>query len=113
MLLASFCDHLCNGLNRVCLACLLVDQNDLSRARDALILLENRAQVVNVTVQHLQVDAVLGGVDSECANRKTSDGRNVAGLTTLGLDDEDTAARGRGGLTAGVCVLDESVQTCV
>lgn len=111
--LASLCDHLRNDLDRVCLARFLVDQDDLSRAGDTLVLLEYVTQVVDVAVQHLEVDAVFGSVDSERADRETGNGRNVAGFTTLGFDDEDTAARCGCGLTAGVGVLDESVQTCV
>jgi hypothetical protein len=106
-------DHLCNGLNGVCLAGFLVDQDDLSGARDTLVLPEDIGQVVNVTVQHLEVDAVLGCVDCERTDGETGDCSDVARFTTLGFDDEDTATGSGGRLTTGVSILDEGVQTCV
>ena len=111
--LAGLGDHLCNGLNGVCLAGLFVDQDDLSRAGNTLVLPEDIGQVVNVTIQHLEVDAVLGCVDCERTDGETGDCGNVARFTTLGFDDEDTTTRGGGRLTTGVSILDEGVQTCV
>ena len=111
--LAGFGNHLCDHLYGVGLAGLLVDEDDLSGARDALVLPKDRGQVVDVAVKHLQVDAVLGCVDGERTDRETGDGGNVTGFTTLCFDDEDTATRGGGGLTAGIGVLNEGIQACV
>jgi hypothetical protein len=111
--LTSLCNHLRNHLDTVCLRGLLVDQDDLARPADTLILLEHGSEMVNVAVQHLQVDAILGCVDSQSSNAESRYSSDVARLATLSLNDEDTATRRRCTLSARIRVLDQCVQACI
>lgn len=104
--LTRLCNHVCDDLHSVRLGRLLVDKDDFARAVLALVFEENVAEMVNVVVEHLKVDAVFGCVHGESTDRKTGNGGDVARLSTLCLDDEYSPSRGGRRLATGVAVLD-------
>lgn len=70
---------------------MLVAQDQLARARLALVFGEALLQVFNVAREHLQGDALFRGVDGHGSDSQCGHGGNVAGFTALGLDDEDAS----------------------
>ena len=69
--------------------------------------------MLDIPCEHLDRDSFFGRIDGCGADGEAGHSGYVAGSATLGFDDEDASAGGRGGLFDGVAVADEGVETGV
>jgi hypothetical protein len=103
--LACFRDHLGNDLYGVSLRSLLVDEDDFAGSGVANVFLEHLSEMVDVTIQHFDVDTLFWCVDSERADTEACNSRDITRLATLSFDDEYATSRGGSRLATGIGVL--------
>ena len=92
---------------------MLVAEDQFPGAVLASVFGEAFAQMLDVPCEHLDCDSFFGRVDGCGADGEPGHGGYVAGSATLGFNDEDSPARGRGGLFDCVAVTDERIETGV